>query len=56
VANWIFIDLDPLREEGDFRLLFAGQLVGVLGRQWAMVAISFQVYPAVWPASPGRLP
>jgi MFS family permease len=43
VANRIFLDLDPLRES-DFRLLFAGQLVGVLGRQLATVAISFQVY------------
>jgi predicted MFS family arabinose efflux permease len=44
VANRIFIDLDPLRESRDFRLLFAGQLAGVFGSQLTLVAIAFQVY------------
>jgi MFS family permease len=44
VANRIFLDLGPLRRSRDFRLLFAGQLVGVFGGQLTLVAIAFQVY------------
>jgi MFS family permease len=44
VARRILIDLDPLREIRDFRLLFGAQLVGVFGTQLTMVAIPFQVY------------
>ena len=44
MANRLFIDLDPLRESRDFRILFAGQLVGVLGGQLTLVAVAFQVY------------
>jgi MFS family permease len=44
VARRILIDLDPLRESRDFRLLFGGQLIGMFGTQLTMVAIPFQVY------------
>jgi hypothetical protein len=43
-ASRVLLDLDPLRESRDFRLLFAGQLVSMLGSQLTMVAIPFQVY------------
>ena len=38
------IDLRPLRECRDYRLLWSGQLVSALGRQITVVAIPFQVY------------
>jgi len=44
VAGRIVVDLDPLRESRDFRLLFAGQLIGIVGSQLTVVAIAFQVY------------
>ena len=44
MASRILIDLSPLREHRDFRLLFAGQLIAVAGAMLAMVAIPFQVY------------
>ena len=40
----ILVDLAPLRESRDFRLLFSGQLVSMLGNQITIVAIAFQVY------------
>jgi MFS family permease len=44
VAGRILIDVDPLRESRDFRLLFGGQLIGMFGTQLTTVAIPFQVY------------
>lgn len=44
MAGRILIDPAPLRESRDFRLLFAGQLVGTLGSQLTVVAIPFQVF------------
>jgi MFS family permease len=44
VANRFLIDLRPLRQSRDFRLLFVGQMVNMLGNQLAVVAIPFQVY------------
>src|ERR1700728_4222324 len=44
MARKIFIDLAPLRQSRDFRLLFVGQLVSTLGSQLTVVAIPFQVY------------
>jgi MFS family permease len=44
VPSRILVDLDPLRERREFRLLFASQLVAVFASQLATVAIPFQVY------------
>jgi MFS family permease len=44
VTSRILIDVDPLRDSRDFRLLFTGQLVAVVGVMLAMVAVPFQVY------------
>jgi len=40
----ILVDTTPLRESRDFRLLFTGQLVSVIGTQLTVVAIPYQVY------------
>jgi len=40
----ILVDLAPLRASRDFRLLFCGQLVSMLGNQVTIVAVAFQVY------------
>jgi ENTS family enterobactin (siderophore) exporter len=40
----ILVDLAPLRASRDFRLLFSGQLVSMLGNQVTIVAVSYQVY------------
>jgi MFS family permease len=40
----ILVDTTPLRESRDFRLLFSGQLISVLGTQLTVVAIPYQVY------------
>ena len=40
----LVLDVSPLRESRDFRLLTAGQLVSMMGRQVTLVASSFQVY------------
>jgi MFS family permease len=40
----ILVDITPLRESRDFRLLFIGQLISMLGTQLTVVAIPFQVY------------
>ena len=40
----ILVDTTPLRESRDFRLLFIGQLVSVIGTQLTVVAIPYQVY------------
>jgi MFS family permease len=44
VPNRILIDLGPLRESRDFRLLFVGQMVNMVGNQLVVVAIPFQIY------------
>ena len=41
-----FVDLTPLRQSRDFRLLFGGQLVSMLGSQLTLVAIPYQIYLA----------
>jgi MFS family permease len=40
----ILVDITPLRQSRDFRLLFTGQLVSMLGTQLTVVAIPYQVY------------
>jgi MFS family permease len=40
----ILVDTTPLRESRDFRLLFIGQLISMLGTQLTVVAIPYQVY------------
>lgn len=40
----ILVDTTPLRQSRDFRLLFTGQLISVLGTQLTVVAIPYQVY------------
>ena len=40
----IFIDITPLRQSRDLRVLLGGQLVSLLGNQLTLVAIPYQVY------------
>jgi len=40
----VLVDLTPLRESRDYRLLFAGQVSSYVGRQFTVVAIPIQVY------------
>ena len=40
----ILVDTTPLRESRDFRLVFTGQLISMLGTQLTVVAIPYQVY------------
>jgi MFS family permease len=44
VANRFLLDLEPLGESRDFRLLFAGQMASMFGSQLTRVAIPFEVY------------
>ncbi len=40
----LLVDVSPLRANRDFRLLFAGQLVSLLGSNLTTVAVPYQVY------------
>ncbi len=40
----ILVDIAPLRDGRDFRLLFTGQLISMLGSQLTVVASPFQIY------------
>jgi MFS family permease len=40
----ILVDITPLRQSRDFRLLFTGQLISMLGSQLTVVAIPYQVF------------
>jgi predicted MFS family arabinose efflux permease len=44
MASRVLLDIGPLRESRNFRLLFAGQMVSMVGNQFTAVAIAFQVY------------
>lgn len=44
IGRHLVIDLGPLQKSRDLRLLFAGQLVSMLGGQFTMVAVPYQVY------------
>ena len=40
----IAIDLSPLRESREFRLLVGGQIISNFGTQAALVALPYQIY------------
>ena len=40
----VFIDVTPLRQSRDLRVLLGGQLVSLLGTQLTVVAVPYQVY------------
>src|SRR6202012_6192497 len=40
----LFIDVTPLRQSRDLRVLLGGQLVSLLGNQLTLVPIPYQVY------------
>ena len=40
----LVVDTTPLRESREFRLLFWGQTVSLMGRQFTVVAASFEIY------------
>jgi len=44
VVSGIAVDLTPLRRSHDFRLLFSGQSVSLIGSQFTIVAVPFQVF------------
>lgn len=44
MASKFFVDLRPLRVSRDFRLLFVGQTVSVIGNAVSLVAIPYQTY------------
>jgi MFS family permease len=43
-ARGLLVDLEPLRRDRDFRLLWLGQLVSGVGRQVTAVALAYQLY------------
>ncbi|MCP5029078.1 MAG: MFS transporter [Actinomycetia bacterium] len=43
-ASGVLVDIRPLRESRDFRLLYSGQTISSLGRQLTVVAAPVQVY------------
>ncbi len=43
-AGGLLVDTGPLRRNGGFRRLWAGQLIGSLGSQLAVVAVGYQTY------------
>ena len=40
----IFLDVEPLRRDRDYRFLWTGQLISGFGRQVTVVALPFQLY------------
>ena len=40
----LLVDVSPLRRNRDFRLLYSGQVVSLLGSNLTVVAVPFQVY------------
>lgn len=44
VPRRLLADISPLRRSPDFRWLFAGQAVSILGNQLTVVAVPYQVY------------
>ena len=44
VARHLAVDISPLRQSRDFRLLWSGELVSLVGRQITVVALPFSMY------------
>lgn len=44
MARKVLADITPLRESGEFRRLYFGQLVSFIGTQLTMVAVPYQVF------------
>lgn len=44
VRSTVLLDRSPLRKHGDFRFVFAGQLVSALGSSLTYVALPVQIY------------
>jgi MFS family permease len=44
VRRRVLLDLSPLRESREFRLLWSGQAISMLGRQVTVVAVPYQTY------------
>ncbi|MDE3222214.1 MAG: MFS transporter, partial [Acidobacteriota bacterium] len=42
----LLVDLTPLRTSRNFRLLFSGQFVSLLGSNLTLVAVPYQIYQA----------
>ena len=40
----VFVDVEPLRRDRDYRFLWIGQLISGAGRQVTVVALPFQLY------------
>jgi len=40
----LVVDIDPLRRDRDFRLLWIGQVVSGLGRQVTAIVLPYQLY------------
>jgi MFS family permease len=40
----VFVDISPLREHPEFRRIYAGQLVSVIGSMFTLVALQYQAY------------
>ena len=44
IGRTLLLDITPLRESRDFRLLWMSQLTTVTGRQFVLVAVPYQIY------------
>lgn len=44
------VDVTPLRTSRNFRLLFVGQFVSLLGSNLTLVAVAYQVYRVTGPS------
>ena len=44
IGRSLLLDITPLRESRDFRLLWMSQLTTVTGRQFVLVAVPYQIY------------
>ena len=44
LASTLLVDISPIRDSREFRLIFSGQLVSTLGSQMTAVALPYQVF------------